>query len=149
MIHSHGVSPSQLRMEVTESAIANVQGQASEVLARFRAAGIQVLIDDFGTGYSALSYLHTIPCDVIKFDGSFIHAIAEDHRLRALVRRSIELAHDLGMTVVAECIEDEQQAEILRSLNCDHGQGYRYSRPLTREGVDELLSSIHSAPQTQ
>lgn len=148
MIHAHGVSPSRLRMEITESAIANVQGRASEVLARFRAAGIQVLIDDFGTGYSALSYLHTIPCDVIKFDGSFIHAIAEDHRLRALVRRSIELAHDLGMTVVAECIEDEQQAEILRSLNCDHGQGYRYSRPLTREGVSQLLSSVHSAPKT-
>lgn len=139
MIHAHGVSPSQLRIEVTESAIADVQGQASDVLARFRAAGIQVLIDDFGTGYSALSYLHTIPCDVIKFDGSFIHAITEDHRLRALVRRSIELAHDLGMTVVAECIENEEQADILRLLNCDHGQGYRYSRPLTRAGVEDLL----------
>lgn len=147
MIDAHGVSPSQLRMEVTESAIADVQGKAGEVLARFRAAGIQVLIDDFGTGYSALSYLHTIPCDVIKFDGSFIHAIAEDHRLRALVRRSIELAHDLGMTVVAECIENEQQAEILRSLNCDQGQGYRYSRPLTREGVENLLANLQPSPQ--
>lgn len=146
MIHAHGVAPSQLRMEVTESAIADVRGQASDVLARFRAAGIQVLIDDFGTGYSALSYLHTIPCDVIKFDGSFIHAIVEDQRLRALVRRSIELAHDLGMTVVAECIENEEQAEILRSLNCDHGQGYRYSRPLPPVGVERLLSPPHLAP---
>jgi len=83
---------------------------------------------------------------VIKFDGSFIHAIVEDQRLRALVRRSIELAHDLGMTVVAECIENEEQAEILRSLDCDHGQGYRYSRPLTPVGVERLLSPPHPAP---
>lgn len=140
MIHAHGLEPSQLRIEVTESAIADVQGRAGEVLARFRSAGIQILIDDFGTGYSALSYLHTIPCDVIKFDGSFINAITDDQRLRALVRRSIELAHDLDMTVVAECIENEQQADILRSLDCDYGQGYRYSRPLTRTDVARLLS---------
>lgn len=138
-LHQRGITPGMVRIEVTESAIADVAGLATEALHQFRRAGLQVLIDDFGTGYSALSYLHTIPCDVIKFDGSFIHALTEDARLRALVRRSIELAHDLGMTVIAECIENEQQAEILRAMDCDFGQGYRYSRPLTTDGIEALL----------
>ena len=138
-LHQRGVPPKLLRIEVTESAIADVAGLATEALQQFRNAGLQVLIDDFGTGYSALSYLHTIPCDVIKFDGSFIHALTEDERLRALVRRSIELAHDLGMTVIAECIESEEQAEILRTMHCDYGQGYRFSRPLTADGIAALL----------
>ena len=81
-----------------------------------------VLIDDFGTGFSALSYLHTMPCDVIKLDGSFVRSIMEDQRLRAIVGRSIELAHDLGIAVVAECIETEAQSELLHGMGCDFGQ---------------------------
>ena len=80
-------------------------GPAACTLQALRNAGTSVMIDDFGTGYSTLSYLHTIPCDVLKLDGSFVRSISEDTRLRAIVRRSIQLAHDLGMTVVAECIE--------------------------------------------
>lgn len=99
-----------------------------------------VLIDDFGTGYSALSYLHTIPCDVIKLDGSFVRSIGQDARLRAIVRHSIELAHDLGIATVAECIESADQAELLRAMGCDFGQGFHFSRPIAADMVEALMS---------
>ena len=106
---------------------------------------MSVYIDDFGTGYSALSYLHTMPCDVIKLDGSFVRSIAEDERLRAIVGRSIELAHDLGMSVVAECIESEQQASLLAELGCDFGQGYLYSRPVSPNELGAQLAGREPA----
>lgn len=140
IIHDAGLEPGQLRFEVTESVLARPDGPASLTLQRLRNAGIKVLIDDFGTGYSALSYLHTIPCDVLKLDGSFVGAITKDLRLRAIVRRSIELAHDLGMTVIAECIETEEQATELAAMGCDFGQGYLFSRPVPAEVAAQLLA---------
>lgn len=139
-VHAHGLEPGQLRFEVTESVLARPDGPAIATLQRLRNAGIKVLIDDFGTGYSALSYLHTIPCDVLKLDGSFVGAITHDLRLRAIVRRSIELAHDLGMSVVAECIETEEQAATLATMGCDFGQGYLFSRPVSAEAAALLLT---------
>jgi len=138
-IREHGIAPSMLRFEVTESILADENGPAIDTLRHLRDAGMAVLIDDFGTGYSALSYLHTIPCDIIKFDGSFIRSIADDERLRAIVRRSIELAHDLGMQVIAEWVENERQADILRDLGCDYGQGYLYGKPLPLSEAELLL----------
>ncbi len=135
----HGLTPDRLRFEVTESVLAHPDGPAAATLQRLRAAGMAVLIDDFGTGYSALSYLHTMPCDVLKLDGSFVRSIAEDARLRTVVGRSIELAHDLGMTVVAECIETPEQADLLKSMACDYGQGYHFARPLDDAAVERLL----------
>ena len=76
-----------------------------------------------------------MPCNQVKLDGSFVRSITHDERLRAIVRHSIELAHDLGMTVVAECIEEEAQLEILRAMGCDFGQGYLFSRPLDRDAT--------------
>lgn len=141
--------PSLLRIEVTESILAHEDGPALEVLHTLRRHGIKILIDDFGTGYSALSYLHRIPCDIVKFDGTFVHQIEHDKRLRAIVRRSTELAHDLGMTVIAECIESQAQADILRSLGCDLGQGYLYNRPLSTEQAEALLQPSSPEPAVE
>lgn len=138
-IDSAGLAPAQVRFEVTESVLARPDGPAIQTLQRLRATGIKILIDDFGTGYSALSYLHTIPCDVLKLDGSFVGAITDDPRLHAIVRRSIELAHDLGMVVVAECIETEEQAATLAAIGCDFGQGYLFSRPVAAHTAERLL----------
>ncbi|THF63188.1 EAL domain-containing protein [Pseudothauera nasutitermitis] len=140
-IQRHGLPTEAVRVEVTESAAAAADGPAPAMLARIRRAGIRVLIDDFGTGYSALSYLHTIPCDTVKLDGSFVRNLAGDARLGAIVRRSIELAHDLGMSVVAECIETTEQEELLRAMGCDFGQGYLYDRPLDGEAAFALLAA--------
>ena len=138
-IARHGLPQEMLRFEVTESVLAQPDGSASQILERLRNAGMSVLIDDFGTGYSALSYLHTSPCDVVKLDGSFVRSLDKDRRLRAIVAGSIALAHDLGMRVVAECIETPQQAALLQAMGCDYGQGYLYSRPLDDAGVEKLL----------
>lgn len=131
-----------IRFEVTESLLAKADGPALANLHALRAAGIDILIDDFGTGYSTLSYLHTMPCNQVKLDGSFVHSLTHDERLRAIVRHSIELAHDLGMTVVAECIEDEQQLQILRDMGCDYGQGYFFSRPVNRDATFAYLQGL-------
>ena len=144
-VQQGGVSPQALCFEVTESTLANPDGRAYEILSELRGAGMSVYIDDFGTGYSALSYLHTMPCDVIKLDGSFVRSIAEDERLRAIVGRSIELAHDLGMSVVAECIESDQQASLLAELGCDFGQGYLYSRPVSPHELGAQLAGREPA----
>jgi diguanylate cyclase (GGDEF)-like protein/PAS domain S-box-containing protein len=146
-IARHGIAADMLRFEVTESVLARPDGPAAAVLQRLREAGMEVLIDDFGTGYSALSYLHTIPCDVLKLDGSFVRSLGDDARLRTVVARSIELAHDLRMTVVAECVETAEQAALLTTMGCDFGQGYFYARPLDDAAVERLLFASPTALQ--
>lgn len=138
-IAHYGVDPALLRFEVTESLLADANGPASATLRRLRETGIAILIDDFGTGYSALSYLHTIPCDVLKFDGSFIRSIETDERLQAIVRSTVVLAHELGMSVVAECIEHTRQAALLQGFGCDHGQGYLFGKPMDADDAEALL----------
>jgi diguanylate cyclase (GGDEF)-like protein/PAS domain S-box-containing protein len=138
-ITAHGLAPELLRFEVTESLFTRSSGPATETLQKLREAKIAVLIDDFGTGYSALNYLHSLPCDILKLDGSFVGTITTDPRLRAIVRHSIGLAHDLGMTVVAEGIESETQSLTLRSIGCDFGQGFLFSKPVTAEDACQLL----------
>ena len=142
---THGIPRAAIRFEVTESLLAHPDGPASRTLRELRAAGIDILIDDFGTGYSALSYLHTMPCDQLKLDGSFVRPLADDARLRAIVLRSIQLAHDLGISVVAECIENAAQLEALRNMGCDYGQGYHFARPLAAEHILERLRDGVSA----
>jgi diguanylate cyclase (GGDEF)-like protein/PAS domain S-box-containing protein len=138
-IAKHDLSPELLRFEVTESLFTRSSGPATETLQKLRENRILVLIDDFGTGYSALNYLHSLPCDILKLDGSFVGTITSDSRLRAIVRHSIGLAHDLGMTVVAEGIESETQSLTLRSIGCDFGQGFLFSKPVSPEDARQLL----------
>lgn len=147
-IARHDLPAGLLRFEVTESVLAGAEGAATHTLTRLRDAGMSVMIDDFGTGYSALSYLHTIPCDTVKLDGSFVRPLADDTRLRTLVAGSIALAHDLGMKVVAECIETAQQAELLQAMGCDYGQGFLFSRPLDEAAADRLVFSKAAATGT-
>ncbi|MDR2014730.1 MAG: EAL domain-containing protein [Azoarcus sp.] len=138
-IARHGLSPELLRFEVTESLFTRSGGPAAETLQNLRETNIKVLIDDFGTGYSALNYLHTLPCDILKLDGSFVDTMTTNPRLRTIVRHSIGLAHDLGMTVVAEGIETGTQSLMLRSIGCDFGQGFLFSKPVSVEDACQLL----------
>lgn len=141
-IAQSGIPRSSVRFEVTESVLADRDGPAIAHLHALRASGIDVLIDDFGTGYSTLSYLHTMPCNQVKLDGSFVHSLTHDARLRAIVRHSIQLAHELGMTVVAECIENEEQLKTLLDMGCDYGQGYLFSRPVDRDSTFAYLQGL-------
>ncbi|MCL1825436.1 MAG: EAL domain-containing protein [Betaproteobacteria bacterium] len=143
-ITSHKLPPELLRFEVTESLFTRSGGPATETLKKLRETRIAVLIDDFGTGYSALSYLHALPCDILKLDGSFVGSIAADPRLRAIVRHSIDLAHDLDMTVVAERIESNVQSNLLHSIGCDFGQGFLFSKPVPADEICQMLIASHN-----
>ncbi|WP_153161222.1 EAL domain-containing protein [Zoogloea sp. 1C4] len=142
-IERHGLPPSTLKLEVTESTLVTRKELAISQLGKLRAKGLKILIDDFGTGYSSLSYLHSIPCDTIKLDGSFIREIEHDTRLRAIVGATIHLAHELGMQVVAECIETQAQANILSELACDYGQGYLFAPAEPEDQAARWLTTQH------
>ena len=102
---------------------------------------VKVALDDFGTGFSSLSYLKRLPADAIKIDGSFVKGFGEDVEDTAIVRMIVELAHTLGVEVVAEGVESEEQARQLREIGCDMAQGFHFSKPLPPEEIPALFSS--------
>jgi EAL domain-containing protein (putative c-di-GMP-specific phosphodiesterase class I) len=121
--------------------------RAIEVLGRLRAMGVRISVDDFGTGYSSLSYLKRLPVDELKIDRSFVKNIAHDENDVAIVRSITGLAHDLGLTVVAEGIEDRPSWDMLARLGCDVVQGYYVSRPLPAEALVQWLRRAEELPR--
>ncbi len=124
-----GVTPECLHLEITESLAAqdeSVQHQLREL----KSLGVQLALDDFGTGYSSLASLHQLPVDTVKIDRSFVSQSDTSHHHRVLIDATVRVAHSLGMRTVAEGIETEAQAAVVRALGCDKGQGYLFSRPL-------------------
>lgn len=133
------ISPTSLKLEITESAIMEDTGLAAQKLEQIRDRGILLSIDDFGTGYSSLNYLHRLPVDTLKIDGSFINSIDTDGEKLELVRAIVGLAWNLGMDVVAEGVETARQLAQLRSLKCDSAQGYLFSKPVPSEQAAQLI----------
>ncbi len=133
------VPPSFLQIEITESAAMQNVERSVKVLQELRAEGITVAIDDFGTGYSSLSYLRKFPIDVVKIDKSFIADLKIDPGDWEIVRAVIAMTRALGLSVVAEGVEDEQQAGMLHREGCGLMQGYLVSHPLTAEDFEEFL----------
>ena len=123
----HGASPSTLVLEITENVLMSDAHQSLTCLSQLHEMGITLAIDDFGAGYSSLSYLRRLPVDVLKIDRSFITGLkaGED----AIVRSTIDLAHDLGLTVVAEGVESKIERDYLRDLACDAAQGRYLAAP--------------------
>ncbi len=119
-----------IKIEVTESLAMTNPDSARDILLRFAALGVPLCIDDFGTGYSSLSYLGRFPFNVLKLDKSFIAGLTETGDQGRLVKGVINLAHDLGLEVVAEGIELEEERRILTAMGCDYGQGYLFAKPL-------------------
>jgi EAL domain-containing protein (putative c-di-GMP-specific phosphodiesterase class I) len=117
-------------LEITESAIMDDPQRAETTLNRLAERGYKLSIDDFGTGYSSLAYLKRLPVDELKIDKSFVMAMEKDAGDAMIVRSTIDLAHNLGLTVVAEGIENEAVLTLLHELKCDEGQGYHMSKPL-------------------
>jgi diguanylate cyclase (GGDEF)-like protein len=135
-----GIAPEQLQLEVTESLAAQDQC-IQQRLHELKALGIQLALDDFGTGYSSLSSLHLLPVDTVKIDRSFVSQADISQHHRVLIEATVKVAQSLGMKTVAEGIETESQAQIVRALHCAKGQGYFYSRPLASDALLEWLAS--------
>jgi EAL domain-containing protein (putative c-di-GMP-specific phosphodiesterase class I) len=130
----HGIG-----IEITESQIMEDFDDSIAKLKAIRAAGIEISMDDFGTGYSSLSYFSQLPINIVKIDRSFIINMDSDQHSLSIVSMIISLAHALHIKVVAEGVETNGQAELLKKLNCDEAQGYLFSRPLPRADLEALL----------
>lgn len=130
LLAKHAVAPEMLWIEITESAIMDDPNHAIETLDRLHALGIRLAVDDFGTGYSSLSYLKRMPVDELKIDKSFVMGMTEHKDDETIVRSTIDLAHNMGLKVVAEGVESEEVLTRLRELRCDLVQGFHLTRPL-------------------
>jgi EAL domain-containing protein (putative c-di-GMP-specific phosphodiesterase class I) len=117
-------------LEITESAIMDDPTRALTTLNRLSDLGFKLSIDDFGTGYSSLAYLKRLPVDELKIDKSFVLSMEKDLDDAKIVRSTIDLAHNLGLTVVAEGVENAKAWDMLRELNCDDAQGYHMGKPM-------------------
>ncbi|MFP3906040.1 MAG: EAL domain-containing protein [Acidimicrobiales bacterium] len=142
IIGGSGADPAKLCLEITESALMIDLDRATEAVRALKGLGVRIAVDDFGTGYSSLTYLTRLPVDVVKIDRSFITAIAHDPQDRAITRGIIDLAHSLGLTVVAEGVETEQQLLILDDLGCDQAQGFLFARPDVASAVSTKPISV-------
>ena len=141
IVRSTGVDASMLEFEVTESSVMENIDEAVAILRQFKAMGITVAIDDFGTGYSSLALLKRLPVDRLKIDKSFVFDLEIDQNDKKIVQALISMAHKLQLRVVAEGIENERQLDLLRSYQCDLGQGYLISRP-----IPEALQNLSNWP---
>lgn len=121
--------------------------QAIQVLAQLKALGIRLSLDDFGTGYSSLSYLQRFPLDILKIDRSFVSAMCQNPESLQIVNTIVNLARNLNMLVVAEGAEVEAEVVQLKTLGCDFGQGYFFSKPIDEAGMTTLLRAA-AAQQT-
>ncbi|MBT2395499.1 EAL domain-containing protein [Streptomyces sp. ISL-100] len=141
-----GLAPHLLQLELTESAVMGSAGRPLQALQALSDMGVHIAIDDFGTGYSNLAYLSRLPVSVLKLDGSFVRGFQDEAHANpadeTIVEALVQLAHRLGLTVTAECVETSGQAARLRRIGCDTGQGWLYSRAVTPERIAAMIAVI-------
>jgi EAL domain-containing protein (putative c-di-GMP-specific phosphodiesterase class I) len=140
LLERTGVDAHRLELEITESMLMLDPGRAKATLDRLSAIGLSLSVDDFGTGYSSLANLKRLPVDVIKIDKSFVIDMPHDASDAAIVRSTIDLAHNLGLKVVAEGVESHEAWRRLEELGCDLAQGFHVSRPLPADAMTRLLA---------
>jgi predicted signal transduction protein with EAL and GGDEF domain len=146
-IRDSGIEPGSLEIEITESLLMDNAKMADEQLAALKSLGIQLSIDDFGTGYSSLAYLKRFSIDKLKIDQSFVRDMLTDPTDLAIIRAIIALGHTLGLKVVAEGVEVEQEAGQLRSLLCDELQGYYFAQPMPAAAFQAWLAERQPRPE--
>ena len=139
IVDASGITPHSLVFEITESAVVPDRPQVRAVLDQLQGFGVHLVIDDFGTGYSSLSYLSSLPIDGLKIARPFVRDAVGDRKVTALLRAIIEVGVALGAVVVAEGIETREELLLMRSLGCQLGQGYLFSRPLPAAAAEALL----------
>ena len=142
------LQPTSLMLEVTETTLMVDPARAADLLIRLQAVGVRISIDDYGTGYSSLARLRDLAVNELKLDRSFLTGISNDARASAIVRSTVELAHSLGLTLVAEGIETAQDETILRALACDQGQGYHLARPMPGHELIKWIADREKSIET-
>lgn len=140
-----GISAERLTLELTESVLMEDRPAVIRQMGLLKSLGVRIAMDDFGTGYSSLSYLHQLPIDVLKIDRSFVERLQDADGTRPIVEAIISMARHLGLTVVAEGVETQQQYAILRQAGCDAVQGFLFARPMPPQKAEEYLTA-HQAP---
>jgi diguanylate cyclase (GGDEF)-like protein/PAS domain S-box-containing protein len=148
IVSETGMDPRRLELELTESLLMTGSESTASTLQRLRRKGVQVALDDFGTGYSSLSYLQRFPVDCLKIDQSFIRQISTVGTQSTLVTAIINMAHTLGLRVVAEGVETREELQFIKDRGCDVGQGYYFSRPLTASAFAERLEEQNGTMAT-
>ncbi|MFA5082441.1 MAG: EAL domain-containing protein [Hydrogenophilaceae bacterium] len=143
IVEHHGIDPARLALEITEGVLLADVDKALAWLDAVRSRGFRIFLDDFGTGYSSLSYLKRFPIDSLKIDKSFVHDMSEDSGDRALVEAVIAMARSLGMKVIAEGVETDDQLNLLHGMSCHYGQGYLFSRPVPAEQFEAAAARIN------
>ena len=140
-----GIDPACLEIEITETMLMQDPERSATILNRISALGIQISVDDFGTGYSSLAYLHRLPINTLKIDRTFVQDMGKNKHDFMIVRSTIELAHNLGLKVVAEGVEDKETMDMLMEMGCDQIQGYYISRPQPAQHfTPEVMNSINN-----
>ncbi|MFN2417183.1 MAG: putative bifunctional diguanylate cyclase/phosphodiesterase [Pyrinomonadaceae bacterium] len=145
ILQETGVKPQSVKLEITESVVMENVDTATEMLRQLRGLGVKLAIDDFGTGYSSLSYLHRFPIDTLKIDRSFVTRMSENNENTEIVRTIVVLAQNLGMDVVAEGVETNEQLVLLQKLGCENGQGYLFSKPVNADGAEKIIAETYGA----
>lgn len=128
-----------LEIELTESALVDNYSNAKEILNEIHEMGVQIALDDFGTGYASMAYLKEFPFDTVKIDRSFVQGVPDDHENTAIVKAMIQLSEALNLSLVAEGVETEQQKTYLAGLECNYGQGYLWSKPISADEFEKIL----------
>jgi EAL domain-containing protein (putative c-di-GMP-specific phosphodiesterase class I) len=141
VLQEAGLPPEQLVVELTESALMQNPEQGSYAMEQLQQMGIGIAMDDFGTGHSSLNYVSVLPISLIKIDQSFVRNCAKRETDASILAAIVTMGHALGLKVLAEGVETEQQARVLRAQGCDEVQGYFYSRPITAEKLIALLKA--------
>ena len=136
------MKPEHLTLEITEGVLMDNLQQGIDVLCRLREIGVSIAIDDFGTGYSSLAYLKDLPIDYLKIDRVFVKDIVEDKNDAAIANSIIALAHNLGMEVIAEGVEDHNVLGVLQAFGCDHYQGFYFSRPVDADKIPGIAHQL-------
>jgi EAL domain-containing protein (putative c-di-GMP-specific phosphodiesterase class I) len=140
LLEATGVPAEALTLEITEDVLMADAARSSQVLTGLRALGVRLSIDDYGTGYSSLSYLRALPVHELKVDRSFVGQLTSDPRAAAIVRNTLQLGRDLGMTIVVEGVEDAGVLAALREWGCDIAQGYLVGRPMPAGSFPDWLA---------
>jgi EAL domain-containing protein (putative c-di-GMP-specific phosphodiesterase class I) len=135
-----GLDADRLGLDITETTYIRALEEQTAALDRLKELGVRLSIDDFGVGYSSLSFLKRLPADALKVDLSFVRGLGEDAVDTTIVRMAIDIAHALGMKVVAEGVEGSAQAALLREMGCDMAQGFYFARPLSPDEASRFLA---------